>query len=277
MRLSQYPQYHDRLCYSGLNVEQRKRLTIGVELVAKPALLLFLDEPTSGLDSQTAWSICALLRKLANNGQAILCTIHQPSAMLFQEFDRCASSVPTAYYFSVLIHACSLLFLQSGGRPVYFGDIGKNSRILIDYFEAQGAPPCPPDANPAEWMLHVIGAAPGAVANKDYADAWRKSEECTEIKRELVIKRALSHGVPPMNKKENKLALAEFAAPFMAQFTECCYRVFQQYWRDPSYLWSKFFLVSLTVCLSSTSFANHVDRNSRHTGIIHWFLVLSSR
>ena len=66
----------------GLNVEQRKRLTIGVELVAKPNLLIFLDEPTSGLDSQTAWSICKLMRKLADNGQAILCTIHQPSALV---------------------------------------------------------------------------------------------------------------------------------------------------------------------------------------------------
>ena len=47
----------------GLNVEQRKRLTIGVELAARPELLLFLDEPTSGLDSQTAWSICSLMRK----------------------------------------------------------------------------------------------------------------------------------------------------------------------------------------------------------------------
>lgn len=42
---------------SGLNVEQRKRLTIRVELAARPQLLLFLDEPTSGLDSQTSWSI----------------------------------------------------------------------------------------------------------------------------------------------------------------------------------------------------------------------------
>lgn len=68
-------------------------------MAAKPDLLLFLDEPTSGLDSQTAWSICSLLRKLANSGQAILCTIHQPSAVLFQQFDR-------------------LLFLAKGGRTV---------------------------------------------------------------------------------------------------------------------------------------------------------------
>ena len=67
----------------GLNVEQRMRLTIGVELVAKPPLLLFIDEPTSGLDSQTSWAILDLLEKLAKAGQAILCTIHQPSAMLF--------------------------------------------------------------------------------------------------------------------------------------------------------------------------------------------------
>ena len=57
-----------------LNVENRKRTTIGVELAAKPKLLLFLDEPTSGLDSQSAWAIMAFLRSLADNGQAILCT-----------------------------------------------------------------------------------------------------------------------------------------------------------------------------------------------------------
>lgn len=113
----------------GLNVEQRKRLTIGVELAAKPQLLLFLDEPTSGLDSQTSWAICDLMEKLTKNGQAILCTIHQPSAMLFQRFDR-------------------LLFLATGGRTVYFGKIGENSRTLIDYFEKNGAKPCPPEANP---------------------------------------------------------------------------------------------------------------------------------
>jgi ABC-type multidrug transport system ATPase subunit len=106
-------------------------------MAAKPALLLFLDEPTSGLDSQTAWSIIALLRKLADNGQAILCTIHQPSAILFQEFDR-------------------LLFLAKGGKTVYFGEIGESSKTLNDYFARNGARPCAPEENPAEWYVSRV-------------------------------------------------------------------------------------------------------------------------
>lgn len=98
-------------------------MTIGVELAAKPALLIFLDEPTSGLDSQSSWAICAFLRKLAEHGQAVLSTIHQPSALLFQQFDR-------------------LLFLAKGGKTVYFGEIGEQSRTLLDYFESNGARTC---------------------------------------------------------------------------------------------------------------------------------------
>ncbi|KAH6672820.1 multidrug resistance protein CDR1 [Verticillium dahliae] len=130
----------------GLNVEQRKRLTIGVELAARPQLLLFFDEPTSGLDSQTSWSICNLMEKLTQHGQAILCTIHQPSAMLFQRFDR--------------------LLLLSKGETIYFGDIGKGSRTLMDYFARNGAHALPEKANPAEYMLEVIGAAPGAKTDR---------------------------------------------------------------------------------------------------------------
>jgi ATP-binding cassette subfamily G (WHITE) protein 2 (SNQ2) len=62
---------------NGLSVEQRKRLTIGVELVAKPSILLFLDEPTSGLDSQSAFSIVKFLRKLADAGQASKWAFHE--------------------------------------------------------------------------------------------------------------------------------------------------------------------------------------------------------
>lgn len=201
----------------GLNVEQRKRLTIGVELAAKPALLLFLDEPTSGLDSQTAWSIVALLRKLADNGQAILCTIHQPSAILFQEFDR-------------------LLFLAKGGKTVYFGDIGKDSNVLVNYFEKNGSLKFGHEDNPAEKMLEVIGAAPGSETTIDWPQVWHDSPERQAIKAELAdMKVKLSH--KPV--EHDPTTLDPFAAPMPLQLITVLVRVFQQYWRTPSYLYSK--------------------------------------
>lgn len=210
----------------GLNVEQRKRLTIGVELAARPELLLFLDEPTSGLDSQTAWSICSLLRKLAANGQAILCTIHQPSAILFQEFDR-------------------LLFLQKGGRTAYFGDIGENASTLINYFESHGSEPCPPSANPAEWMLHVIGAAPGSHTEIDWFETWRHSDECAALHKELDKMATELRGTV----QEDTSLGQSFAAPLPAQLFLVTRRVFQQYWRTPSYIWSK-----IALCVISPIF-----------------------
>ncbi|KAH3918759.1 hypothetical protein HBI56_024090 [Parastagonospora nodorum] len=215
----------------GLNVEQRKRLTIGVELAAKPALLLFLDEPTSGLDSQTSWAILDLLDKLKKNGQAILCTIHQPSAMLFQRFDR-------------------LLFLAKGGRTVYYGDVGNNSKILVDYFVRNGGPPCPPSANPAEWMLEVIGAAPGSHTDIDWHQTWRNSPEYAEVKRhlaELKSERGQAQALQrtmSAQKRDDAAAYREFAAPFGEQLMETTRRVFQQYWRSPTYIYSKILLCS---------------------------------
>jgi ABC-type multidrug transport system ATPase subunit len=211
----------------GLNVEQRKRLTIGVELAAKPALLLFFDEPTSGLDSQTAWSICTLMRNLANHGQAVLCTIHQPSAMLMQQFDR-------------------LLFLAKGGRTVYFGELGLHMRTLIEYFENKGSTKCPPNANPAEWMLEVIGAAPGSHADRDWADEWNSSSECEQVRRDLAAMKAelLEKPEPP-----RVAGYGQFAMPIWYQFVVCIQRMFQQYWRSPGYLYSKAATAIIPVCL----------------------------
>ena len=192
-----------------------------MELAAKPELLLFLDEPSSGLDSQTSWAILDLLEKLANSGQAILCTIHQPSAMLFQRFDR-------------------LLFLAKGGRTVYFGKVGDNSKVLTSYFERNGAHPCPSAANPAEWMLEVIGAAPGTHTDIDWHQTWRDSPEYQETHRELDrLRDERPKEAPPSASADDKLSYREFAAPFGLQVYETCHRVFQQYWRTPSYIYSK--------------------------------------
>ena len=218
----------------GLNVEQRKRLTIGVELAARPKLLLFLDEPTSGLDSQTAWSVCKLMRKLADNGQAILCTIHQPSALLFQEFDR-------------------ILFLAKGGRTVYFGDIGKKAKTLIHYFESHGAHKCPPEANPAEWMFDVIGAAPGSHANQDYHQVWLHSKEYRKVKTELKRMEDELSLLPRDNSKE---ARREFAASFITQYWLVLKRTLEYYYRSPVYIWSKIFLTVLAALFNGFTFYN---------------------
>ena len=219
----------------GLNVEQRKRLTIGVELAAKPPLLLFVDEPTSGLDSQTSWAILDLLEKLTKAGQAILCTIHQPSAMLFQRFDR-------------------LLFLAKGGKTVYFGDIGENSSAMTSYFERNGGHPCPPEANPAEWMLEVIGAAPGSTTEIDWFQTWRDSPEYQDVQNEIeTMKQRKKSDASPV---EDDGSYREFAAPFHVQLWENLYRVFQQYWRDPTYIYSKTSLCALVALFIGFVFFN---------------------
>ena len=205
----------------GLNVEQRKLLTIGVELAAKPKLLLFLDEPTSGLDSQSAWAICAFLRKLANSGQAVLCTVHQPSAILFQQFDR-------------------LLFLAKGGRTVYFGNIGENSMTMLDYFEARGARRCGEEENPAEYLLE-IGNSGGDAEGKDWHTVWKESKECAAVGVE--IERIHAEKQHEKAAGEDDLSShSEFAMPFQAQLQAVTRRIFQQYWRMPSYVFAKFLL-----------------------------------
>jgi ABC-type multidrug transport system ATPase subunit/ABC-type multidrug transport system permease subunit len=203
----------------GLAVEQRKRVTIGVELAAKPELLLFLDEPTSGLDSQSAFNIVRFLRKLAAAGQAILCTIHQPNASLFENFDR-------------------LLLLQRGGETVYFGDIGKDAHVLREYFQRHGAN-CPSDANPAEWMLDAIGAGQATrIGNRDWADIWRDSDELAATKAEIIrIKEERLKAVSSEPKEEQ----TEYATPLWHQIKLVQIRQHKAFWRSPNYGFTRLF------------------------------------
>ncbi|KAI9043275.1 uncharacterized protein KD926_003805 [Aspergillus affinis] len=217
----------------GLNIEQRKRLTIAVEMAARPEFLLFLDEPTSGLDSQTAWSICTLLRKLADSGQAILCTIHQPSAELFQMFDR--------------------LLLLNGGRTVYFGDVGPSASTLIDYFKRSGARSPEKAENPAEWLLDVTSSE-GAL---EWSNIWSQSAEKQAVQQEITRVKADAERVPAKT-TTGTLDDDDYASTYWQQLRLVTYRMFQDYWRDPTYLYSK-----LALCVGAAFF----------NGVSFWFLA----
>ncbi|KAI0799933.1 putative ABC multidrug transporter [Xylaria sp. FL0064] len=195
---------------SGLSIEQRKRLTIATELVAKPSLL-FLDEPTSGLDGQSAYEICRFMKKLAAAGQTIICTIHQPSAVLFETFDV-------------------LLLLAKGGRTTYFGETGKDSAIVLDYFARHGVP-CPSDSNPAEHIVDVVQGRFGTEI--DWPAEWEASQERQQSLEKLAI----------LERDESTETSAEdekgFAAPVSYQILLVTRRQLLSLWRNPDYVWNK--------------------------------------
>ncbi|RYN40660.1 Brefeldin A resistance protein [Alternaria arborescens] len=208
---------------SSLGVEQKKRLTIGVELAAKPSLLLFLDEPTSGLDSNSAYSIVQFLKKLAQAGQAIVCTIHQPSSVLIQQFDM-------------------ILALNPGGNTFYFGPVGENGRDVIKYFGDRGVQ-CPPSKNVAEFILET---AAKPVKRKDgskinWNEEWLNSDNNKQMLQEIDRVKTERSKISDQN-QDGGAEESEFAASVWEQTTMLTKRTFIQYWRDPSYLYGKLFV-----------------------------------
>lgn len=94
----------------GLSTEQRKRLTIAVELVANPSIV-FMDEPTSGLDARAAAIVMRTVRNIVNTGRTIVCTIHQPSIDIFESFDEVLVSKFDKQLLSFLENYLSALFV----------------------------------------------------------------------------------------------------------------------------------------------------------------------
>ncbi|KAJ5933309.1 hypothetical protein N7454_005638 [Penicillium verhagenii] len=215
---------------NGLSVEQRKRVTIGVELVSKPSILIFLDEPTSGLDGQSAYNTVRFLRKLADVGQAVLVTIHQPSAQLFDQFD-------------------TLLLLARGGKTVYFGDIGQNGATIKRYFGNHGAE-CPAEANPAEFMIDVVTGGIDAVKDKDWHNIWLESPEQHKMITEL--DRMIEDAA---NKEPGTVSDGfEFSMPMWEQIKIVTQRMNVALFRNTNYVNNKFSLHIISALLNGFSF-----------------------
>uniref|UniRef100_K3WZK5 ABC transporter domain-containing protein n=2 Tax=Globisporangium ultimum (strain ATCC 200006 / CBS 805.95 / DAOM BR144) TaxID=431595 RepID=K3WZK5_GLOUD len=239
----------------GSSVEQMKRLTIGVELAAQPSVL-FLDEPTSGLDARSAKLIMDGVRKVANTGRTIVCTIHQPSSEVFFLFD-------------------SLLLLKRGGETVFFGDLGKNCRNLINYFEATpGVAPITPGYNPATWMLECIGAGVGSASTDapDFVQVFNHSEN----KRKLDETMAKPGVCTPAPGAQELIFTQKRAANSAVQMKYVVGRFVDLYWRTASYNLTRFVMSIVLALLFGLIFtgANYDSYQGINSGVGMTYTVI---
>ncbi|CAA0832476.1 ABC transporter G family member 26 [Striga hermonthica] len=204
----------------GISGGERKRTSIGHEILVDPSLLL-LDEPTSGLDSTSANRLLQILQALAQAGRTIITTIHQPSSRMFHMFDK--------------------VLLLAEGHPVYYG----KARDSMDYFSCLSFNP-EIAMNPAEFLLDL---ATGQVKDISVPDQLFTSQD-HPAEFENVVIRYLQHKykveLEPKEKEENhgtthkvdeRLQLAiqvklDWSLCWFEQFTILSKRTFKERWRD---------------------------------------------
>eukprot|EP00257_Ricinus_communis_P023765 XP_015583835.1 ABC transporter G family member 39 isoform X3 [Ricinus communis] len=215
----------------GLSTEQRKRLTIAVELVANPSII-FMDEPTSGLDARAAAIVMRTVRNTVDTGRTVVCTIHQPSIDIFEAFDE-------------------LLLMKRGGQVIYAGPLGRFSHKLIEYFEAiPGVPKIKDGYNPATWMLDISTSSMETQLNVDFAEIYVNSslyQRNQELIKELSI--------PPSGSKDLYLP-TKYSQSFLVQCKACFWKHHWSYWRNPQYNAIRFFLTVIIGTLFGLIFWN---------------------
>ncbi|KQK09541.1 ABC transporter G family member 38 [Brachypodium distachyon] len=206
---------------NGLSTEQRKRLTIAVELVANPSII-FMDEPTSGLDARAAAIVMRTVRNTVNTGRTVVCTIHQPSIDIFEAFDE-------------------LLLLKRGGQVIYSGPLGRNSHKVVEYFqEIPGVPKIKEKCNPATWMLDVSSAAAEVRLKIDFAENYKSS---TMYQRNRALVKELSK--PPPGTSDLYFS-TQYSQSSFGQFKFCLWKQWWTYWRSPDYNLVRMFFAVLT-------------------------------
>nr|Q8GU88.1 RecName: Full=ABC transporter G family member 39; Short=OsABCG39; AltName: Full=Pleiotropic drug resistance protein 7; Short=OsPDR7 [Oryza sativa Japonica Group]BAD24998.1 PDR-like ABC transporter [Oryza sativa Japonica Group]BAD25007.1 PDR-like ABC transporter [Oryza sativa Japonica Group]CAD59570.1 PDR-like ABC transporter [Oryza sativa Japonica Group] len=216
---------------NGLSTEQRKRLTIAVELVANPSII-FMDEPTSGLDARAAAIVMRTVRNTVDTGRTVVCTIHQPSIDIFEAFDE-------------------LFLMKRGGEEIYVGPLGHNSCHLINYFEGiQGVRKIKDGYNPATWMLEVTTLAQEDILGINFAEVYRNSDL---YQRNKTLISELS--TPPPGSTDLHFP-TQFSQPFFTQCMACLWKQHKSYWRNPSYTATRIFFTTVIALIFGTIFLN---------------------
>ncbi|XP_043718326.1 pleiotropic drug resistance protein 1-like isoform X1 [Telopea speciosissima] len=216
---------------SGLSTEQRKRLTIAVELVANPSII-FMDEPTTGLDARSAAIVMRTVRNTVDTGRTVVCTIHQPGIDIFEAFDE-------------------LFLLKQGGEEIYVGPLGRYSCHLIEYFEAiDGISKIRDGQNPAAWMLEVSSISQEATLGVNFAELYKNSEL---YKRNKTMTEEISKPCP--GSKELHFS-TRYAQSFIKQCMVCLLKQHWSYWRNPSYTAVRLLFTTFVALMFGTIFWN---------------------
>ncbi|QCD97785.1 ATP-binding cassette [Vigna unguiculata] len=215
----------------GLSIEQRKRLTIAVELVANPSII-FMDEPTSGLDARAAAIVMRTVRNTVDTGRTVVCTIHQPSIDIFESFDE-------------------LLLMKQGGQEIYAGPLGHRSSNLISYFEEiQGISKIKDGYNPATWMMEVTSSAKELELGIDFADVYKSSEL---YRRTKALVKELSTQSPG---SKDLYFPSQYSTSFFTQCMACLWKQHWSYWRNSQYTALRFLYTAIVAVLLGSMFWN---------------------
>ncbi|KAI7754530.1 hypothetical protein M8C21_028900 [Ambrosia artemisiifolia] len=214
---------------NGLSTEQRKRLTIAVELVANPSII-FMDEPTSGLDARAAAIVMRTVRNTVDTGRTVVCTIHQPSIDIFEAFDE-------------------LFLMKRGGQELYVGPVGRHSCELIKYFEdINGVSKIKDGYNPATWMLEVSTSAQEIALGVDFTEIYRNSDL---YRRNKALIAELS--VPRPGTKDLYFP-TQYSQSFVVQCIACLWKQRLSYWRNPPYTAVRFAFTTFIAVMFGTMF-----------------------
>ncbi|XP_061343398.1 pleiotropic drug resistance protein 1-like isoform X3 [Gastrolobium bilobum] len=216
---------------NGLSTEQRKRLTIAVELVANPSII-FMDEPTSGLDARAAAIVMRTIRNTVDTGRTVVCTIHQPSIDIFESFDE-------------------LLLLKQGGQEIYVGPLGYHSSHLISYFEGiEGVSKIKDGYNPATWMLEVTTSAKEMELGLDFAEVYKNSELYRRNKA------LITEASTPAPGSKDLYFPSQYSRSFLTQCIACLWKQHWSYWRNPLYTAVRFLYSTAVAVLLGSMFWN---------------------
>ncbi|XP_022144645.1 pleiotropic drug resistance protein 2-like isoform X4 [Momordica charantia] len=228
----------------GLSTEQRKRLTIAVELVANPSII-FMDEPTSSLDARSAAIVMRTVRNTVDTGRTVVCTIHQPSIDIFEAFDE-------------------LLLMKRGGEMIYAGPLGQRSCKLIEYLEAiPGIPKIEDGQNPATWMLEATATSMEAQLDVDFADIFAESP-LYQRNQELIVELS----TPAQGSKDLHFP-TKYSQSFLFQCKACFWKQHRSYWQHAQYNTIRFFITIIIGTLFGLIFWNKGQKLAKEQDVLN--------